>query len=80
MSPGEVDAGIRTGGHTLADDCAADAEAYPSHVRPVDSHRLQLGLASSHFTRRILENYQPCSLARPIATMLEATWAHNGVL
>lgn len=28
--------------------------SYPSHFLPVDEHRLQLGRASSHLTRRIL--------------------------
>jgi hypothetical protein len=33
--------------------------SYPSHLRPVDVHRLQLGLISSHLTLRILQVVQP---------------------
>jgi hypothetical protein len=39
----------------VADTGVAAEPEYPSHFRPVDSQRWQLGFASSHFTRRILE-------------------------
>lgn len=39
----------------MARDCAVPVGVvYPSHLRPVEVQRLQLGLASSHLTLRIL--------------------------
>jgi hypothetical protein len=34
-------------------------KSYPSHLRPVEVHRLQFGFVSSHFTRRILQVVHP---------------------